>query len=323
MSLEDLDLIDHKILSQLDTDARISYSALGKKIRVAKETVKYRIQLLQKNGIIQGYYTVLNLSKLGYTIYRAYIRLQNTSPSIEQEIIDYLLKSKKVVVFYRVTGPFNLALGVLAHNTWEYEHFWLDLKKQFGEYFSDYHFSVFTEYLEFSRPYFLPSKEAVKNIFTTLKKAEMEKLDKLDLELLSFLSDNARASLVSIAKKLNTSVVTARHRLKNLINKKVIIGFRPIFNLRALGREYYKVDLWFKKFDHMEEVRQHIISHPDVAYTERSVIGSDLEFDIETKNFESFIATMDSFKEEFPNDIRDYSYYSLIKNYKMKYAPGL
>ena len=43
MSLEDLDLIDRKILAELDKNARISYSELGKKIRVAKETVKYRI----------------------------------------------------------------------------------------------------------------------------------------------------------------------------------------------------------------------------------------------------------------------------------------
>ena len=48
MLLDTLDLTDRKILSELDKDARISYSELGKKIRVAKETVKYRITQLQQ-----------------------------------------------------------------------------------------------------------------------------------------------------------------------------------------------------------------------------------------------------------------------------------
>jgi hypothetical protein len=101
----------------------------------------------------------------------------------------------------------------------------------------------------------------------------------------------------------------------------VIVGFRLIFDLNSLGREYYKVDLWLRGFEHADEIRQHILSHPDVAYTERSIISSDIEFDIETKNFDSFISTMESFKRKFPNEIRDYSYYSLIKNYKTRFAP--
>lgn len=322
MALEDLDLTDRKILSELDKNARISYSDLGKKIRVAKETVKYRIKNLEERNIISGYHTVVNLSKAGYTVYRLYLRLQSTSPQIEKQLANYLIKSRNVVVFYRINGPFNIVLGILARNNWEFERFWNDLKKHYGRYFSKYHFSMMTEYFEFSRPYLLGSKDSEKLSFPTMKQSEPENLDELDFKLLYYLSDNARASLVSIAKYLNVSVVTARYRLKNLISKKVIVGFRPIFNLHALGREYFKVDIWFSKFDRAQEIIQTIISHPEVAYTERSIILSDLEVDIETKNFESFTAIMDFFQEKFPEDIRDYSYYSLVKNYKMKYALG-
>ncbi len=321
--MPELDLVDRKILSELDKDARISYSELGKRIRVAKETVKYRINHLQQRGIISGFYTVLNFSKLGFTMYRNYIRLQNTSPSIEEEINDYLANSKNVAIFYRTNGPFHIALAIWAKSLWEYEQFWLDFKNKFGEYLADYHLSVMVEYLEFTRLYLLPSQSNEKLTFTTIIKTEPERLDELDFKLLAFLSDNARASLVEIAKKLDISVVTARYRLKNLVNKKIIIGFRPIFNLRALGREYYKVDLWFRKFGRANEITQHILSHPDVIYTERSLITSDFEFDVEIENFEKFMEMMDSFKAKFPEDIRSYKYYSLVKNYKTNYAPEL
>ena len=320
MSVENLDLTDSKILSELDKNARISYSELGKKIRVAKETVKYRIAQLEKSGVIKGYYTVINFSKIGYSIYRLYIRLQNIPPKTEQQMIDYLISSKKVAVFYKINGPFHLALGIWAKDQWDYEQFYSELKQKFGEYISSSHFSLFTEYLEFSHSYLLPGEEKI--TFTTLTKTNIEKTDELDFRLLSYLSNNSRASLVEIAKSLGTSIVTARYHLKNLINKKIIIGFRPIFDLQKFGRQYFKVDLWLISFDKKKEIRQHILSNPDVIFAERSIGGSDLEFDFEIDGFEKFIELMDGFKEKFPEEIKDYKYYSLIVNYKTSYIPS-
>jgi DNA-binding Lrp family transcriptional regulator len=207
-----------------------------------------------------------------------------------------------------------------AKDYWEYENFWLDLQQKFGEHFSKHHFSVLTEYLEFSRPYLLDKKQE-KVSYYTFKKSESIKRNDIDEGLLVFISDNARVSLVEVAKQLNVSVVTAREHLRRLIQEQVIVGFRPKFDLQLLGRQYYKVDIFLNKFEKMSEIRGHMLSHPEVTYAERSLLTSDIEFDIETKNFDSFISIMDSFKQKFPEDIRDYSYYSLIKNYKMRFAP--
>lgn len=321
MVLENMDMTDRKILSELDKNARISYSELGKKIRVAKETVKYRIQNLEKKGIIQSYYATINLAKTGHIVYRNYIKLQNTHPKIEEKIIDYLIKNEKVAVFFRIQGHYDLAFGYITKKIWDYEKFWFEFKKIFGEYFADVHLSLFTEYIEFSRIYLLDKKSESKVEYTTLRIAEKEKLDKIDCKLLNIMSKNARESVVSIAKKLGVSIVTVRHHLNKLIKKKVIVGFRPVFNLQKLGRTYYKIDLWLRKFDNYEEIRGHILSQPEVTYSEKSIISSDIEFDIEAKNFSEFVSIMDSFKAKFPEDIRNYTYYSQVKNYKMRFAP--
>ncbi|HLD60119.1 MAG TPA: winged helix-turn-helix transcriptional regulator [Candidatus Bilamarchaeaceae archaeon] len=322
MSLQKLDLVDRKILSELDKNARQTYSEIGKKIRVPKETVKYRIGLLQKKKIINGFYTVIDFSKIGFVLYRLYLRLQNITPKIENELIDYLTKSK-VGICYQVNGKYHIALGVWVRDIWEYEEFWLDFKLKFGEYFADYSMSILTEYIEFSRTYLLQEKNPEKEMFVTLSRTTPEKLGITELKILEVLSNNARVSLVEIAKKLKVSIVTVRHHLKKLISKKIIIGFRPMLNLNSFGMEYYKVDLWFRKFGEVKEIKQNILSHPNVIYTERSVISSDLEFDIEVENFEEFIKIMNSFKEKFPEDIKDYAYYSRIKNYKTSYLPDL
>lgn len=323
MKTQNLDAVDRKILAELDTDARVSYSKLGKRIRMAKETVKYRIERLIKEGVVQGFYTVVDFSKLGFTVYRLYLRLRNTSPKVEQEMISYLLKAKNVSVLYRTNGPYHFALGVWARNIWGYEKFWQEFKVLFGKYISECHLSIMSEYIEFSRLYLGNFKEAEKKIFAVITKSEKEGLDQLDFRLLTFLSGNARASVVEIAEKLGVSIVTVRSRLRKLIERKVIVGFRPLLNLKALGREYYKVDLWLSKFDRAEQITSYILSDPNVIYTERTLITSDLEFDVEIENFDKFVSLMDSLKAKFAEDIRDYSYYSRVKNYKTSFIPSL
>ncbi len=319
--MKELDQTDRKILSELDKDARISYSELGKRIRVAKETVKYRIAQLEKDGVINGYYTVINFAKLGFTVYRLYIRLQNTNPKIEEEMTDYLRDAKNVSVFYRITGQFHLALGIWARDPWEYEAFWFSFKERFGEYVSSTHLSTMTEYLEFTRSYLLPSKANGKETFATIAKTAIEKLDKVDFALLAFISNNARASLTDIAKKLGVSIVTARYRLRSLIERKVIVGFRPIIDISALGYEYYKVDIWLRDHGRTEEIKAHALSLPNVVYAERTLITSDVEIDLEVQGFDELIRIMDGLRTRFPDDIKEYVYYSRVSNYKTSYIP--
>ncbi len=321
MTVEKLDLIDKRIISELDKNARINYSQLGKKIKVAKETIKYRIKQLEKNGTIKGYYTVIDFSKLGFIVNRICIRIQ-TSLEKEKEMNEYLLNSKKIAVFYRVNGQYHIILGIRAKNIWECEKFWNDFKERFGDYITIVNSSIFTKYTEFSRIYLLEDKGEKKE-FITLSESKPEKIDEIDEKIILFLSNNARAPLIEIAKNTKTSIMTVREHLKKLINNKIITGFRIIIDLRKIGMEYYKVDLWIKRMEKLGEISRHILSHPNVIYTEKSIITSDLEFDIEVENFEKFIEIMDYFKKKFPEDIKDYKYYSLIKNYKMIYAPSI
>lgn len=322
MPLKDFDAVDLKIMAELDQDARQSYSQLGRKLRVAKETVKYRIEKLVEKGVIDGFYIVVDFSKIGFTIYRVYISLQNTSPVIEAKLDDYLSKSDSVNIFYRVNGPYDIALGVWAKDIWQLEDFWEGLRKHFGQYFLDCHFSLMTDYKEFSRGYLLPGKKQDKMVFNTVGQCKPEKLDGTDFRLLSALSNNSRMPVIEIAKVLDLSVATVRHRMKNLVAKKVIIAFRTAFNLSALGREYYKVDLWFTKFDKADEITAFILSNPNVIYTEKTLISGDVEFDVEVENFGKFTELMNSFKAKFPEHIRNYSYYSLVKNCKTSYVPS-
>ena len=64
--LPKLDYFDRRTLFELDKNARISGTSIGKKIRKSKQFVDYRIKKLEENKILKGYITVIDYSKLGY-----------------------------------------------------------------------------------------------------------------------------------------------------------------------------------------------------------------------------------------------------------------
>ena len=81
-----LDKKDKQILLELDLNARIPLTQLAKKVNLSPQTTKYRMEQLEKKGIIKRYVTFFDVSKFGYLYYRLYIRLENTTTEEEKEI---------------------------------------------------------------------------------------------------------------------------------------------------------------------------------------------------------------------------------------------
>ena len=55
-----LDVKDLRILAELEINARQSNNQIGKKVKLSKEVVKYRIDRLIETGVIVRFHTVIN-----------------------------------------------------------------------------------------------------------------------------------------------------------------------------------------------------------------------------------------------------------------------
>ena len=71
-----IDLKDRKILYQLDLDSRQSFRSIGKKVGLSKDVVASRVKKLQELGIINRFYTEIDLFKLGYICFRYYLSIR-------------------------------------------------------------------------------------------------------------------------------------------------------------------------------------------------------------------------------------------------------
>ena len=65
--------VDRQILGELESDAGQNLSQLAKKLNISRQLMRYRFLLLQKKNIITGFYTIINFTLFGYTLYRTMI----------------------------------------------------------------------------------------------------------------------------------------------------------------------------------------------------------------------------------------------------------
>lgn len=83
---------DKEIINLLEDDARVQYKEIASKINVSSDTVKYRIDRMKEQGILEGITPVLNFNKLGLFQYAAILRFpfldKMSSKSINQILHD-------------------------------------------------------------------------------------------------------------------------------------------------------------------------------------------------------------------------------------------
>ena len=213
-----IDLKDRRILYELDFNCRQSNTHIGKKVGLKKDVVSYRINKLEKEGIINNYYTVIDAYKLGYNLFRYYINFQYVTPSIRKEIIEYFANYKNICTVGHAAGKYDLIIVVWVNNLGEFHQFWSEALDKYGDYFESRIFSLYIHGIGFIQSYLLKD---------TIKKDKMEQLeifgvgsieniDKLDYKLLNLLALNARAPLIDLAGKLKCSSQTVNYRINRM-----------------------------------------------------------------------------------------------------------
>jgi Lrp/AsnC family leucine-responsive transcriptional regulator len=98
----ELDKKDRLILEALQTDARQSLAALGKRIGLSQPAMSERVRKLEDAGVIEGYGARVNLQALGIRL-QAIIRIKSTHATL-QKYIQLFHEMPEVVEVHRVTG---------------------------------------------------------------------------------------------------------------------------------------------------------------------------------------------------------------------------
>ena len=86
--VESPDLLDRKLLYELDMDSRMPTTQLARAVNASKETVNFRLKRLVKAGYIKAFITTIYTSHMNRYYYKLFYKLHRATPGIENEIIE-------------------------------------------------------------------------------------------------------------------------------------------------------------------------------------------------------------------------------------------
>ncbi|MBT4804955.1 Lrp/AsnC family transcriptional regulator [Candidatus Woesearchaeota archaeon] len=318
-----LDAKDKAILYCLDQDARQANSIIAKKTRLSKEVVNYRIKRLVDQKIIRSFYAIIDSSKLGYMVFRVFIRFQGVDIEKEKEILHFLRKLKSVGWVILLEETYDLAVLIWAKNVFEFKEIFDQILEKHGSYIQDSFVTIITQIHHYMNNYIYDQNDLLERVIGGKTKTVC--LDNTDLQILWFLSKNAREPLLNMANKLNVAPNTIKQRIKNLKEKKVIVGFRPKIDTGQLGYQNYKI--FIKLADVNPRVRlrlkEYLKLNRNVTYVTEAIGRSDLEFEVQVRSSSELRKNLKELRRNFGQLIRHYRTVVVNKEYVVDYFPEI
>jgi Lrp/AsnC family transcriptional regulator for asnA, asnC and gidA len=110
----ELDEIDIHILEILQENCNIKLTHIAKDLSIAESTIRYRIDRMEKKGVITNYIALLNPRKVGLNI--TAIMMIKITPQHINRISDELAKFKELRHLFRSTGVYDMISVVNARN---------------------------------------------------------------------------------------------------------------------------------------------------------------------------------------------------------------
>lgn len=200
---------------------------------------------------------------------------------------------------------------------------------EYGNFIEKYDIAIVTRMWHYHRDYLIDKKQKTSKPqvmgFNTKEEYKVEKIDETDYKILKVLLKNARMKTINIARKLNLTEIIVRYRIKKLIEKEIIIGFKAFFNIHKLGYTYFKVHFTLRNLT-MEKKKQiisYVHQHPATVYLTETVGGSDLEIEFQVKDDEEFYNHIKEMRSKFGDIIKDYEFMQYTQEYKFTYLPEM
>ncbi len=317
--MQNLDLLDRKIMYELDLNARISASQLAKKLRKSKETVNFRIKRLIEESYIKGFYTIFNTSKLGYYYYKVYIKLKNITPEKEKELFEYIQMQSHIAYLGSVEGHFDCIFLVMVKNSKDMTGFMIYFTKKFGEFIQEKEIHTVLAGHRLNQKFLFNGQSSKDSGF----KEEIENylLDNIDKKILEVISSSARTQIIEIAKQLKIDHKIIKYRLAKLEKNNIIVSYVTAPNFDKLGLQFIQINISLKDISIKNQIIQYFDSTSKCLFVLELLGRYDLSVEVHIENNKELRKIIDGFRSKFANICNDYDISTITKEYVVVWGP--
>ncbi|MDO8740167.1 MAG: winged helix-turn-helix transcriptional regulator [Candidatus Woesearchaeota archaeon] len=306
-----LDLTDRKILSELDKNCRVANSILAKKVNKSREAVKYRIQQLQNKGIIEKFITSINPNKLGYYMFKVYLKLENI-PEERERFFEELKHNKDIYWMGISDGAFDCVFAILSKSITEYYGKINFLLSKWEHLIVNKILGIMVDTTQYNKRFFTDDKNGQYVVFGG--NVVENEIDELNYKILNILANDARIPIAELARKINSTIEIVRGRIKKLEEKGIILNYRIAVDFNKLGLEFFKAIIYFRTLSEKDErsLFEWMRTNPNSLYYIRSLAPWEVEFEFAVESYQHFNKIINDLRKRFPHVIKNHEHLIMI-----------
>ena len=299
-----IDEKDKKIIVELQNNSRASFSEIGKKVKLPKTVVAYRVKHLVDSKFIPLFCTVVSKSKFSYIQSRLFLKFHNFDDKIEERLTNFLKKKKGIHWVGSLNGCYDFCIIINSKNIEELNEIYSDIIYTFSSYILDKELSITTKSIYHPLKYVFEQNKQI--IEYKRKPSKNFKITPADFKIINLIKQNSRLPLLEISQKLKLTPKTVRGRIRSLIENGVIGAFRIRINHKMLGFHHFHTFLNLsginKEFE--KEIIDFISSFPSTIHIVKGTGKYDLEFESLLKSHFELYEIINQIKNKFPKNIQ-------------------
>jgi len=322
-----LDKKDQKILSLLCQNVRLPLKKVAEQTRLSRQSVEYRLRSMEKNNLIIGSRSVIDISKLGFQSFHYFITLLDESS--EAVFRKRAISHPLVNALISYTGKYTLELAIMAASAKESQEVFLELAE--GVKVSEYTASILLETFKSAvlptiahvdiKDKFLRQDPSFNKQFR-LKEKEYTP-DEKDLLLMTLLAEDARMSLKNLGLALGMSSDGVRYRISKLVESRYILQFRPVINFALMGLKIQSI--LFKTSSRSKETdkafKQFVAGRKSVLWATELFGDWDYLVYVTNEDSEHIHEFINAIRSTFTDYINHYEVLFAYKEYKYSFMP--
>ena len=132
--MQKIDSLEKNILEHLSDNCRINTSVLAKRLKTTPAIVSYRIEKMEKAGLILGYRTQFDYNAIEMMLFKVLLELRSFTPKTRKDILNYCQNEPHITCFIQQIANTQIEFEVEAN---DYQQF-ISIIENFKENFSSH-----------------------------------------------------------------------------------------------------------------------------------------------------------------------------------------
>src|SRR3989344_8466078 len=317
-----IELKDRRILNALDRDSNASLPEIAKEALISKQVAEYRINKLVSQKTIYSFFTLVDLGRLGYSLFRVHIKLKNVSEEEYSKFVKSLFGEYPTFWVAFVSGSFDFIADIWAHHANEFDEVFNHILDRHKKIIYSYEIFSLLELVLYDYGYFL-DKNTNRHKVSIFKKEEIVKIDNMDKKILSVIKSNSRFSYEEIGRRVNLTRNSVKYRIKNLEKQGIIAGYKMMVDFKHFNRLSYKI---FIKYDHskidQEKKLLEFIQNKSGILAHTKLLGKwNLDIEIQPEDAKELQKFIIGLRSKF-SLIENYELVQIIEDYGIDFYPN-